>query len=224
MKIDRPWSRRVRAASALCFLALLLPSPGAGAAERYTILEHVPADAPYAFAMLEPLPPELTEKMMSLVGEAWDELSRIAGKAAATAPEMKSVARVVRVIGMELEGARGEEALGRLGLSAKGRAVIYGVGGLPVLRMELKDGAALRGVVDRAAAAAEVTLPTREHKGVPYWRFEDGGGAVVVAIVGDNLVAGLAPPRAVPGLLPYVLGKRKPKRALKASTLKGLAR
>ncbi len=206
-----------------CALLLAAPAPS-GATEPLALLDHVPADTPYAYVMLEPMPEELAKRVLALAGDGWDAASRMAEKAAAAEPELRRFAKVVRLLGVEIEGAQGSEALARLGLSAKGRIVIYGVGAMPVLRMELLDGAALRGVIDRATAVAEVTLPMRKHKGVAYWHIEHEGSVLAAAVVKDTFVAGFAPKRAFRHLLPYVLGKKKPRKTLKAAKLRELAR
>ena len=208
----------------VCACLLLASTERAGAAEGLALLDHVPADTPYYYAMLEPLPEGLAKRMLDLSGEGWDAISRMAEKAAAAEPDMRRVAKVIRLIAVELEGARGEEALARLGLSSTARAVLYGVGAMPILRMELKDGPTLRGVVDRATAVAEVTLPMRKHRGVAYWHIEHPDGVLAVAILEHTLVASFAPKEAMRHLLPYVLGKKKPRKAMKAASVRALAK
>ncbi|MFB9068001.1 hypothetical protein [Pseudofulvimonas gallinarii] len=193
-------------------------------------LAYVPAETPYVFANLEAMPEatvQAYEEMLKPVGELYgtmlDELRAEVGKVGETEEEQR------RIIGL-IDLARDKmsiEGWERIGFSRRARAAIYGVGVMPVVRIELGDAAKLRAFMGEIEAVVGKAIPTAEVDGQTYWRMapdESGSFAVVMAIIDQHLVLTLdAGPEVA--ALPDLLGLRQPARSLAdAGTLQQLNR
>ena len=120
------------------------------------ILDYVPADSPYLLAGLAPLPDDVMDKLEPNIDrilaayetvlqeafamataeiEAGDEDNEDATRAAAVIGELSSL--------LSIEGLRGA------GFDKESRAALYGNGLLPVLRIEVSDGALFEAAVMR---------------------------------------------------------------------------
>jgi len=180
------------------------------------LLQHIPADTPYAFigmgskdhgardfitriyAPFQKLMPKIEEKLGTL-----GDLGLPAEKAA-----------LVRAVVDELKDKLSAEGLSQLGIDVDGRFALYGIGMLPALRIQLRDPAALQAAIDRVQTAAGVRFPTGKVGDVEYWPIAGGKVEGAVAIVGDQLVAGLAPAAQKDRVLGLLLGSERPERHL----------
>lgn len=183
------------------------------------LLQHIPADTPYAFigmgnksagstrdfitriyAPVQKLMPQIEAKLGS-IGEL------------GLAPDKEALLRAV--IG-ELKGRLSADGLAELGFDIDGRFAIYGLGVLPAMRLQLRDPAALRAAIERVQAASGVRFPTGTLGDVEYWRIPAAAGQVegAIAIVGDQLVAGMAPLALKDRVFALLLGNERPERHL----------
>jgi hypothetical protein len=176
------------------------------------LFAHVPADTPYLFGMLAPAPPAYA----AWIGKAFSggEIDGLIDRLLQTPPATDGE----RVVHAVLRAARGNlDAAGMrklTGIATDARGAFYGLGLIPVFRVELADPAALPATLDRIAKEAGVTLPVATLKDRPYWRFESDGFLAVVAIADGQLVASMGPADLVTGALPHVLGLEKPAAAM----------
>ena len=178
------------------------------------ILQHVPADTPYAFvsmgskgarefitkiyAPLQPLVPQLEGKLAAI-----DSLGLPDDKAA-----------LARAVVDELKGRLSVDGLAELGLDVDGRFAFYGLGLLPAMRMQLRDPAALRAAVERVQAKSGTRFPTGKLGDVEYWHIAGDKVEGAVAIIGDQLVAGVAPVAQKDRVFALLLGAELPARHL----------
>ena len=137
--------------------------------DKASLLDYVPADSPYVFASIAPLPDAVFDKLepkidrimqsyevllreiASMVMEKTDEDGdggENTEKAAAVIAELSSL--------MSVEGLRGA------GFDRQSTAVIYGNGLLPVLRVAVSDGAlfesALSRIEEKAGEKMDVSI------------------------------------------------------------------
>lgn len=173
------------------------------------ILQHVPADTPYAFigmgsagtrAFMDKMYGSLAP-MLKLLESKRHELDTLV-------PEEHR--KLVNAIFEELHGKLSVEGMAGLGLDVEARFAIYGLGLLPAMRVQLRDATALRDAVARVQQNAGVTFPTRKLGEVEYWHIAGKDLSGAIAIVGDQLVLGLAPTALADRVFALLLGTEKP--------------
>lgn len=182
-------------------------------------LAFVPADTPYVFALAEPMPeavldyyrphlPMLRDLYAQQVLDLHDMLA--ASEHAAPVTE-----RVLLALHEEL-AALDPETLAAL---MRSRSAIYGIGLLPVLRIEVEDPAAVAAFVARLETAAGEPLPQAEIDGQAYWLIgaEEWPLRLVLALIEGHLVASALPTAAEPEVVRTVLGLAPPSRSLAES-------
>lgn len=184
-----------------------------------SILAEVPADAPYVFALLEPMNDALRRRLMQSfdqqLAHGLKDLDKLGeGDHAKLEPWMRAVLAIVGDI-----RAKGAAAwFNELGIDPHGRSVVYGMSLWPVARIELNNPAKLRAAITRALAAAGMQPgPQRTLEGRSYWLSSAGELSFIGAVFDREAVVALMPTAVVDAALPQVLGIRPPERSL-AST------
>lgn len=168
-----------------------------------------PADTPYVFANLEPLPAALLDRLEPFaapMGEAFN-------KGYAKASGGQAGDRALRdLLGdtLTMESAR------RAGIELNTTFVVYGLGLAPVARVRLGDSARFLNVVEQVEKAETTPSRTADFHGQKYWyRPQDDGALAVFAVVGPDLVFAYLPAGSIQReLLPLVFGQRVPEQSL----------
>jgi len=204
---------RHAALAAACVSALVLAGCGKHVASNAPIT-FAPADTPYLFANFKAAPED--------VGTAWGQannavmaarIQQLGKMAEAVGPENPDVAKILDAIQTELANVHSSKELAQtVGFSQLSLYAFYGVGDLPVARIELASPDAFKAFWARVEKRAGITTPTATLDKQTYWVL---GGAdarmhVLVAIEDKQLVATLAPANASPGMLKQLLGLAKP--------------
>jgi hypothetical protein len=182
-------------------VALTVSEPArAQTSGRY--LSQIPADSPYVFTSLEPLP----EAVMTRVFEGVDGFVKSLDKKVKEAQKDKNSPddKLARAIWQELKGKLNRKGLRSLGFALQPDFALYGLGPLPVFRTQLADGKKLKAAVKRVFKKAGRTLPTKKWNGKEYYDYVDGELHVLFAIQDREAVAALAPVTAVEAMLPFV--------------------
>ena len=217
---------RMRPLLAISTLSVAIAIAGCGSkADADHPLAFAPADSVFVLGNLEPVPDAAldawwknAEQMMSLYDRLFDDaLSDIesAGADAATI----AVAKAVRE---ELRGKFTRAGWESLGFTGAARSAFYGIGLVPVARMELGDPDAFRAFIGRIESRAGTRMPEAEAGGQKYWTLTVGEAkaGVLMAIQGKHLVITVAPTAPSEGLLKQLLGIERPANdALSAGTL-----
>ncbi len=186
----------------------------------HALLQHVPADTPYAFISMGG-------------GGTRDFMTKIYGP---IAPLMKQLEGsfagmdVQRELGLssehyalfkavfdEFKGKLSVEGLAELGFDPDARFAFYGIGVLPAMRIHLRDPKALAAALERIQTSAGQRFPTAKIGEVEYWQITGGGYEGAVAIVGDQLVAGVAPAAQRDQVFALLLGTQRPAQHLGGS-------
>lgn len=175
------------------------------------LLRHVPGDTPYAFAQLESVPRDYVERQLRRAAEALSAATR-------EPPLNETLAPLVQ----ELMPLLSVESLERAGLSPSLRSIVYGIGLFPAIRIEVRDAAALSAVVDRIVAHLGGP-PAQTGAHGKEWRFERQEFTAVLAITDNELLATLAPTKALAQILPVLFGDRPPVQPLDEHHLAELA-
>lgn len=173
---------------------------GGGTIAADAPLDFVPADTPYVFANLEPLPAaERARWMGQMDGVAAMWKSQIAVMKARLAeedePQAQDMARWVDALDAEFTGKTVEQVIAALGASLEGHGAFYGVGLAPVMRSELADPDALRATIARLEQRTGDTLDTATLDGVGYWyvAIPETTLRLIFAIQDKHLVITLGP-------------------------------
>lgn len=156
--------------------AAVLAACGPSRKDLSAPLAFVPADTPYVFANLEPLPDDFIESYETAFKPVRDLMEKFLDEARELAEEPLSDGEPPKVLAV-LDLVRDKfsvEGWERIGFTRRARAAIYGVGSVPVVRVELADPDRLRGFIGELEAALGEELPTAQVDGHTYWRMELG--------------------------------------------------
>ena len=195
-------------------------------AERSTIdlLRHVPADTPYAFVTSRHLPGELRDKLanhyaaqLAAQGAVFTrvrEQIENSEDAAPLARQAQSVFQVLEAVFAEFEGRHTADKMRELGIEPVTRSVVYGIGILPALRLEIADAGKLNAMLDRIEARAGFDVARGELNGQDYRRIDLGQVDVILSVTERHAIAGLLPDSLFDRDLPLLLGQEQPQEAL----------
>lgn len=186
-------------------------------------LAFVPAETPYVFASTAP-PPEAVvaqwQAQMEAMGEAYrgqlDDTHALISASPDADPRLLAVLDVLR---QELAGKPMAEAVEGIGLSPRGRMAVYGLGLLPVARIELVDAAKMHAFLGRLATAAGDIASAADIDGASTWTYAPPEAPVagLAAIAGNHLVVSLMPRAADAAVHRQILGLDRPAQSLAAS-------
>lgn len=185
------------------------------------LLSYVPADTPYLFANLEPVPDEIIDTYLARLQPVLDSMQ---SQLSIGRTEMGSTegengndpgTRLAHALLLELDGNLNRSGLESMGFDLQAAKVVYGIGAFPVIRLGLSDSAALRATILRVLNNGGITAPEQDFQGVSYWRISDGNTAeepagLYVSILEDHLAISVFPPMAETEFLPAFLGLEKP--------------
>jgi hypothetical protein len=208
----RPVLRRAALAAA-CLSALVLASCGKHVASNAPIT-WAPADTPYLFANTAGLP----EDVANAWGQANDTLmsmriQQLGQMANAFGQKDPDAAAVLNAVKDELANVHSAKELAQTtGFSQSALYAFYGVGDVPVLRIELASPDTFKAFWARVEKRAGVTTPSAM-LGQQSYRVIGRADAklhVIVAVEGKQLAATLAPANASQDMLKQLLGLDKP--------------
>jgi hypothetical protein len=200
-------------------LTFLLAAAGCSkkAEDNTSPLAFVPADTPYINANIEPAPDAAIAQWQQQMQVMWPILVEYMDHAIAEIDkkgENDAVAKVVHAVFDEVRTRDTIEKWGEVGLGPKARAAIYGVGLLPVARLELLDPDAFRAMLTRIEQKGGQSFATTRigEQEVRTFGGEDMLG--LIAIEGRHLVIALVPAKADEALKRRVLGLDRPAKSL----------
>jgi hypothetical protein len=208
----RPVLRQAALATA-CLSALVLAGCGKHVASNAPIT-YAPADTPYLFANFKD--PSLD------VRQAWNpdrgipfqtSLQQLGDYAQALTDRDPKAAKVLDALRAELATVKSPQDFSNdVGMSPTALFAIYGIGDVPVARMQLASGDKFKAFWARVEKRADVTVPTGMVDHQSYWDIGDDTAKVhvLVAVEGDQLVVTVAPNHASEPLLKQLLGLSKP--------------
>ncbi|WIG57243.1 MAG: hypothetical protein OJF61_003031 [Rhodanobacteraceae bacterium] len=208
----RPVLRRAALAAA-CVSALMLAGCGNHVASNAPIT-YAPADTPYLFANTKGLPEDVADAW----GQANDKLmsmriQQLGHFADAFGQKDPEVATVLNALKDELAGVHSAKELAQAtGFSRSALYAFYGIGDVPVMRVELQSPDAFKAFWSRVEKRAGVTTPTAKLGAQSYWVIggNDAKLHLLVAIEDKQLVLTAAPANAGEDLLKQLLGLTKP--------------
>ena len=188
-----------------------------GSALDTALLRYVPADTPYIFAMLDPFPDEVADKLEPKIDAILRShagmlktIRDTALKSAEGGGIPNEAAEALDEMGklLSIEGFRGA------GIQRDSKAVVYGVGLLPVLRMTLSDGDLMDAAIARVEEKAGDGMSVAIIGGQSYRYAGDDEGRLVVAVIDNEIVLSIVPTNLPDELLKSVLGLTLPKSSM----------
>lgn len=131
-------------------------------------------------------------------------------------------AKATKLLGAVKDEVAGKDVKGLMdlfGISPQMHAAFYGIGLVPVLRIELAKPDNLRATIGRVEAKSGAKLDTGKVAGLDYWSVggNDGKIKLVFAISGKQFVGTIAPAKASDADLKALFGIDKPAKSLAAS-------
>jgi hypothetical protein len=185
------------------------------------LLGYVPADTPYVFGILEPLPNDLMDRIepkLDRLLAAYSEILRIAVNEAEAAAESDSgESENARAVADELRSFMSLQSLREAGVTRDSTAVFSGNGLLPVLRLGLSDVSLFEEAIARIEEKAGAKLPVAQVDDTRYRYVEDEGVRLIIATDGDHLVLTVAPHSLDDAALARLLGLTAPDRNIAQS-------
>lgn len=205
---------RHAALAAACVSALVLAGCGKHVASNAPIT-YAPADTPYLFANFKAPSIKLAEAWGlasdSMVSMRIHELGAMAALFSKNDP---TVAKVMQAVQAELANAHSIKDVAQTeGVSESPLYAIYGVGDVPVARIELASPDTFKAFWTRVEKRAGITAPTATVDNQTYWVIGSDQAKVdlLVAVEDKQLVVTVAPAKASPDMLKQLLGLTKPK-------------
>lgn len=219
--------RRIHRLASLAAVACLMAACGKAPVPNDTPLAFAPADTPYAYANLEPMPAAVTEQWSKPMQDYWPTLfamyeSMLQDSKLGLDEHTRHIA--VALLD-ELKTHGSWDRLRMIGFKPDARIALYGVGIVPVLRLELDDPAAFRAEVAHVEQNAGAAMPKAKVGDQEYWQVGNNTIAAAIAIQGRHLVVTMLPPKAGDALKQTLLGITRPAQSLAtAGTLEALAK
>ncbi len=191
----------------------------AAAGQRFAALAYVPADTPYAVAVLEAFPWDIFEQLVPGATDAMRAQAAAQARAIEDAEgdllELGVGARLRRAYDTEI-GVLDRDGMRRLGLGEGTRFVVYGLALFPAVRAEVADAAALRAAIERVLDRADIEPIVSQLEGHALLTVElDDAMVLVVGFPSAHeVVAGWFPAASAAPLTRSLLGIDRPARSL----------
>ncbi|HXD84090.1 MAG TPA: hypothetical protein VN599_06625, partial [Rudaea sp.] len=209
--------RRYRFA-ALAVGAALLAACGKKSVDNAAPLAFVPADTPYVYANIEPAPAAVSEqwsrRMHEYLPAALGVYENALDRIGAAKPDDAHAIAAARALIDTLKTHDTWDKLRELGLKPDMRVAFYGVGLVPVLRIELGDAAKFRATIADIEKKSGAALPTAKVGDQDYWYLGNEKAVALFAIEGSQFVATVAPAKASDTLKRTLLGVDRPAKSL----------
>lgn len=165
-----------------------------------SLLSYVPADSAYVLANIAPLPEDVMDKLepqIDRILQSYEvllqEIVVMASKEAAEeGADAEDAQKALAVVG-ELSSLMSIDGLRGAGIESDSKAVIYGNGLLPVMRLELSDGALFEAALARIEESAGEKMDVATISGSPVRYIEAEDMKVLVAVLDKQVVVSIAP-------------------------------
>lgn len=219
-------SRFALAALAAAAIGLAACGRKQPAADNGVPLAYAPADTPYAFANLEPAPAPVLAAQSRRMQMVWSSVFGMYDEMLANAESLpERPKRITRALLDELRARDTLDKLREIGIKPDARYAFYGVGLVPVMRLELGDPAAFKATIARIETKIGEQVPTGKAGTQDYWQVGNAQFAFAFALEGSHLVATFWPADASDAVKQALLGATRPARSLlDTGTLQALAR
>ena len=172
-----------------------------GVFPRY--LELIPSDTPYVLASTEALP----EQVVDLLLEKFRPLAKKVGNSSFI-KRVPAMEVLWEEVGQKLLDPKGFETLG---LVKSPTFLVYGVGVLPVFRIQISDGEKVRALFKRVESRIGITSHEEKRGEQFFWSYTNADAILPFAVIGDELVFGITHRDAAQLYAKHLMGEVKPK-------------
>ena len=213
-------------------VTLMLPPAAQAARKGKELLQYIPADTPYVFAMTKPLPKHLQDRFEPAIDKTLSAYRQVivhhvdaeVARLRAADDGDAQAARLQALVD-EVTSLLSVEELRKAGLGRGSLVAIYGDGLLPVMRIALTDADAFDEAISRIEAAAAAEFDTGSIDGSLYRYRDIDGMRFIIATLGKDVVITLAPASYGDARLAEALGLKKPRNSLaRSKALRNVAR
>ncbi len=218
----------IRRLAALISIAALVAACGKSASSGGddAPLAFAPADTPYAYANLEPMPADVlaaqSKQMYAIWPLIFEQYDAMLNDANALDEHTRKIAKAILD---ELRPRDSLDKLRELGFKPDGHLALYGIGLIPVLRIELSDPGAFKAMLARIEAKVGEKIPTGKTGAQEYWQFGDAQMSAIVAIENSHLVLTFWAADASDQVKQTLLGITRPAKSLAdAGVLQAIAK
>ena len=204
--------------------ATIRPGPAnvAALSDDDGVLAYVPADTPYVFATPEPMPEDVLGKLEANADSIYGAYEIVIKETLKGLEEERDGGNsedadsVITLIG-ELAGMMRSDELRAAGVPRSPQMAIYGVGMLPVLRLQLADTDAFEAKIADITESSDVEMRSGEVAGEAYQYAGDEDARLVIATIDDYGVAAMVPTALSDEQLELVLGIEQPSESIAES-------
>jgi len=165
-----------------------------------TLLKYVPADTPYVFASLEPLPDDIMDELEPMIDRVLVSYRSvleevIVAKEAELIEEQRTSedTQKVKAFVEGLSTLLSVEGMREAGIARDSLMAFYGNGLLPVMRIELSDGALFEAAIARLEQQGGDQMLVADFEGQSYRYFDAEELRILIAVVEDQAVFAMVP-------------------------------
>lgn len=208
-----PKALRHAALTTACVATLVLAGCGKHV-DANAPITYAPADTPFLFANFKSTPLDVRNAWNPNQGtNVQTRLAQFTTYTQALSKDDPTLAKVLAAIQAELANVKTvQDYTDTVGISPDALFAVYGIGDVPVARMQLASGDKFKAFWARVEKRAGIATPTGTVGTQGYWSL--GGDAakvhILVAVEGNQLVVTAAPTHASATLLQQLLGTSKP--------------
>lgn len=193
--------------------------------EQASLLRLVPADTPYVYAHLKPLPEATLGKLIRMqsvvLGSYGSQLDTIAlGIEKDAKMDKEQVRQLQQTFGAakafvsELSTLSSMDAYRAAGIDPNAPGVIFGLGMFPAMHFQILDPAKFNAFLDRVEQRAGIASANAELNGQAYRRYDLKSMTIVVSAHNKTFSAALLPNALFDEYLPLALGQQAPQQNL----------
>ncbi|MDJ0760746.1 MAG: hypothetical protein QNJ19_15225 [Woeseiaceae bacterium] len=182
--------------------------------DESSLLRYVPADSPYVFARLEPMPEDYRARVKPHMDIINAENRKLIEQAILSgqedADELTPEVREILDLFTDLSDLMSTEGLQEAGIGPDAQVLVYGNELLPVLRVELQDVDAFNSKIAELAGQANLELETSELGGASYQHATFEELKLLLLVRDEQAVFSLAPAAYADDQLQTLLGLTAP--------------
>lgn len=187
-------------------------SPGGAADDSWGVTARIPADTPYVFAALSPVPDAVMQKFSATIEAQLAQAHRqlLPLLAQTDAPWGRAISTFLD----EVRSQKPSQWWQNAGFAPGGRFAIHGLSLWPVLRLEVARQEVVQKTVQRYLDLAQLPATAGRRGGWTTWQLAFGDAAVVLAVSAREALVAAMPAPLVGPALPWLLGEKKAARSL----------
>jgi hypothetical protein len=186
------------------------------AVQEFSLLELVPADSPYVMVGSRRMPVGLSEKMIQAAAADIDNggVRKILTASMEAEGADEQAMKLIDAILSEFEGKMNAEGFKSMGIPINGRSLVYGLGVLPVIWLEVEDPAKVEAMLSRIEEKSGMKAEKLTSGEMGYRRFVMDDLIAVLGMNKEWAVLALLPASSEKELLPLAFGEKQPEKSL----------